>query len=168
MSQAAYNVTGGLLGTPESGYQAVRDVAGEAGEAFVSRDQKATSAVVGLTNQKAASNPGALEELAKSRGSSAAGLSLAEARRRNAENVKVLEAETDLNAKPLARLDAVAAARAGTAPKAPPPKSGSELAKRVKSLPKQDQDKANEALTMKKSNPDYEKAQAWLSKRGLR
>jgi hypothetical protein len=159
LSQGAYDATGGLIGSPASGYQAVKDVAGEDGEAFISRDQKATSAVVGLTNQKAAANPGALEELAKDKGASTAGLSRAEAMRRNAENIKILEAETDRLAKPLAKIEVNAAKREGRAlPVAATaaPLSGKDL---TKLSTKERKDYVDAKLT-KPSSPDYPGAQA--------
>lgn len=118
LSEGVYDLTGGILGTPSSGFQAARLEGGEEAEAFISRDQKATSAVVGLTNPRAAANPQVLEQIAKKSGSAVEGISLEEARRRAREKVKVLESEVDRQAKPLAKIEANAAKRVAAA--APP------------------------------------------------
>jgi hypothetical protein len=160
LSEGAYEATGGLVGTPASGFQAARLAGGEGAEGFISRDEKVTGAVVGLTNPRAAANPEALAKLAEKRGSAVEGISLEEARRRNAEHIKVLESETDRQALPLAKIEATAAQREGRAPSPPAPVTGQQL---TKLSPKERQDYVDAKRT-KSDSPDYAGAQAAIRK----
>lgn len=154
--RASASIQQDILGAPKSGYDAAREVAGPEGEALMSRDANVTSAVVAMTNPRAAANPEILAKIAENKGATAQGLSRAEAIRRAAAQVDVLSAESSRNAPMLNKVAARQAASAATSTAAPQGMTGQQFGK----LTAAEKNAYTEARLEKPGSKDYAEAQA--------